>query len=252
MLEFPQSFLDFFKERAEKIKREDELAAKGNVTEEEKPVVVKPPEKAPDPFPLLEETWVADEIEAPVNTIKFAPRTSTFNKELFKSAWQRWFNRTVSSNETVKAEPKSKATSNGVVSLSLGQLMSVPPFMVDTSGAAASSSLGRRLRSIGFDATTAFSITYLMQGEASGDSSAFNYRVIIKSWTPESIDLALEFDEPAMVSLSSTPDIVMVTVKNPYLFVSKDGKLIDTTKLVIVQEIPRQLPNDYNYEDLMS
>ena len=118
--------------------------------------------------------------------------------------------------------------------------MAVPPFMVDTSGAAKGYS--RRLESVGFDATSAFSINYLMQGSFVDDDQDFNkfeYAVIIKKWTPETIELEVDFSEPALVSLSPTPDMLQITISNPYLFVSEDGKLIDTSKFVIMQELPR-------------
>ena len=58
------------------------------MTEEEPPKPIPKPEPPKvDPFPLIKDAWIAEEMVPPPNTIKFAPKKTSFNEELFESAW---------------------------------------------------------------------------------------------------------------------------------------------------------------------
>jgi len=49
------------------------------------------------------------------------------------------------------------------------------------------------------------------------------YFVEVKNWTNEEIQFYFNFTEPLQVSKGEKPDLLILTIKNPELFVTKTG-----------------------------
>lgn len=60
-----------------------------------------------------------------------------------------------------------------------------------------------------------------------------NFEVLITNWTTDKISIGFKFSSPGTISIGPEPDEVELRVAHPYLFISADGKLINTTDLVI-------------------
>ena len=77
------------------------------------------------------------------------------------------------------------------------------------------------------------------------------YEVLITEWTSEDFGVFVNFTNPLLVSLGNIPDKLIISVKNPYLFISqKTGEPIDVSNLDQTIILPRMLPKNVNQKAL--
>ena len=83
------------------------------------------------------------------------------------------------------------------------------------------------------------------------DPAKIKYFIEIVKWTSDDFEIFLNFTNPLLLSQGSQPDEVYLSVKNPYLFLSKaTGEPINTKNLDIHSYIPRMMPKGVDPQKL--
>jgi hypothetical protein len=75
------------------------------------------------------------------------------------------------------------------------------------------------------------------------------FYLTLKSWTSSGMDINMNFSDPLVVSGGLNPDNIVVTIKNPDLFVSKETLMkLPEDKTMMAVSIPRQFPEGLDAE----
>ena len=65
------------------------------------------------------------------------------------------------------------------------------------------------------------------------------YFLTVSNWTETSFSIQVNFTSPMIISQGVMRDEMELTVKNPFLFVSKDtGQMVDVSSLKVYQTLP--------------
>ena len=64
--------------------------------------------------------------------------------------------------------------------------------------------------------------------------------------------MKVNFKEPLLISKGLEQDQVFISIKDPSLFISNvTGKAIPTENIQLLNDVPKQLPNDVNATEMM-
>ena len=137
-----------------------------------------------------------------------------------------------------------EAKRNGVVVLDFSVEMKIPPF-----------ARSKRRQLLSLDTIDlerdVFGITYVVNSET--DLSEISYYIEITEWTDKKMELAINFTNPLVVSKGIKKDLMMLTIKNPLLFISAKTMIpIPASNRQVVIEIPKQFPKGVDAETITS
>lgn len=144
--------------------------------------------------------------------------------------------------------PKIKVGSlsrEGKLSLKFNQPFIVPPFIAERQG--------RQL--VDYSeinvARDILQVSLLQQPTELGKNAEFG--IILEEWTSEKLAVKLNFSDPLIISQGTSPDSLSVKIKDPELFVAKDGfRPITEADTSIESIVPRQFPNWITEESVES
>ena len=97
------------------------------------------------------------------------------------------------------------------------------------------------------DLNDAFEVSIDIKGPI--EKIVYEYEVI--NWTNEDILIQIDFTDPSLISKGNYNDQLNINVKNPMMFISTQGAVLDSkSKLKLVHPLRRQLPKGVKEEEL--